>query len=265
MNQKISPKKSLGQNFLTNQKAILEIVNAGEIKKGENILEIGPGKGALTEKLLETGGKVLAIEKDRDLIWFLNEKFAKEIEKGDLTVKEGDILELDPKNLFKNQEYKIIANIPYYITGAIIEKFLSTDQKPLKMVLLVQKEVAERMIARDKKESILSLATKFYGTPKLVYRVSAGSFFPKPKVDSAVISINIDNKKVNKKEEEIYLNIIKKSFAHKRKMMLGNLKTEIKEIDWEKIFEELNINKKVRAEDLSKDDFLKITNKILNN
>ncbi|MEI6352988.1 MAG: 16S rRNA (adenine(1518)-N(6)/adenine(1519)-N(6))-dimethyltransferase RsmA [Candidatus Nomurabacteria bacterium] len=260
----MKPKKSLGQNFLTNQKAVLEIINAGEIKKGENILEIGPGKGALTEKLLETGGKVLAIEKDRELIWFLNEKFAKEIEKGDLIVKEGDILEIDPKNLFKNQEYKIIANIPYYITGAIIEKFLSTDTKPLKMVLLIQKEVAERMVARDKKESILSLATKFYGIPKLVYRVSAGSFFPKPKVDSAVISININNTKVDKKEEELYLNIVKKSFAHKRKMMLGNLKNEIKTVNWENIFEKLKINPKIRGEDLTKEDFLKITKEILN-
>ncbi|MFO0743933.1 MAG: 16S rRNA (adenine(1518)-N(6)/adenine(1519)-N(6))-dimethyltransferase RsmA [Candidatus Paceibacterota bacterium] len=260
----MKPKKSLGQNFLNNQKAIFEIIKAGEIVKGENILEIGPGKGALTEKILEAGGKVLAIEKDSDLIAFLTEKFEKEIKNKSFSLIEGDILEIDIEKIFKKDEkYKIIANIPYYITGAIIEKFLSINKKPEKMVLLMQKEVAERIIAKDKKESILSLATKLYGNVKMVYKVSAGSFFPKPKVDSAVISIDLYKEQINKELEKQYLNLVKKSFTHKRKIMIGNLKNEIKNVDWEEIFKKLKINTKIRAEDLSKDDFIKITNLII--
>ena len=264
MKSKLKPKKSLGQNFLNNQKAIFEIVKAGEIEKGENILEIGPGKGALTEKILEAGGKVLAIEKDRELIGFLTEKFEKEIKNEDITILEGDILEIDLEKIYKKGEkYKIIANIPYYITGAIIEKFLSIDKKPEKIVLLIQKEVAERIVAKNNKESILSLATKLYGEVKMIYKVSAGSFFPKPKVDSAVIAINLNKEKIDKNLENKYLEIVKKSFAHKRKIMLGNLKNEIKDINWEEIFNKLKINTKVRAEDLNKDDFLMITKSVL--
>lgn len=264
MKSTLKPKKSLGQNFLNNQKAIFEIISAGEIKKGENILEIGPGKGALTEKILEAGGKVLAIEKDRELISFLTEKFEKKIKSKQITILEGDILEIDLEKIYKKGEkYKIIANIPYYITGAIIEKFLSIDKKPEKMVLLVQKEVAERIIAKNHKESILSLATKLYGDVKMVYKVSAGSFFPKPKVDSAVISIDLYKEKLDKKLEKQYLEIIKKSFAHKRKIMLGNLKNEIKNIAWEDIFKKLKINEKVRAEDLNKNDFIKIVESVI--
>jgi 16S rRNA (adenine1518-N6/adenine1519-N6)-dimethyltransferase len=264
MKSTLKPKKSLGQNFLNNQKAIFEIISAGEIKKGENILEIGPGKGALTEKILEAGGKVLAIEKDRELISFLTEKFEKKIKSKQITILEGDILEIDLEKIYKKGEkYKIIANIPYYITGAIIEKFLSIDKKPEKMVLLVQKEVAERIIAKNHKESILSLATKLYGDVKMVYKVSAGSFFPKPKVDSAVISIDLYKEKLDKKLEKQYLEIIKKSFAHKRKIMLNNLKNEIKNIAWEDIFNKLKINEKVRAEDLNKNDFIKIAESVI--
>ncbi len=260
----MKPKKSLGQNFLTSGKAVFEIIKAGEIKKGETILEIGPGKGALTQELLKSGGKIIAIEKDRELISYLEEKFTKEIKNKSLKIIEGDVLDLDIEKIIKkDQKYKIIANIPYYITGAIIERFLSIKKTPELMVLLVQKEVAERIVARDKKESILSLAVKFYGIPKIIYKVSAGSFFPKPKVDSAVLKIVLNKIDKEKKSlEELYLNIVKKSFAHKRKMMLGNLKKEIKNIDWEEIFKRLNINIKVRGEDLSEKDFLNLAKKL---
>ena len=215
----------------------------------------------MTEDILKSGAKLIAIEKDRELISFLENKFENVIKEGNLRIIEGDILNINIEEIIKkNESYKIIANIPYYITGAIIEKFLSIDKKPTKMVLLVQKEVAERIVAKDKKESILSLATKFYSIPKIIYKVSAGSFFPKPKVDSAVLKITLlDTDKERKSLEKTYLNIVKKSFAHKRKMMLGNLKKEMLNVEWESIFEKLNIQNKVRAEDLSEQDFINIS------
>ncbi|MEA4910889.1 Ribosomal RNA small subunit methyltransferase A [bioreactor metagenome] len=261
----MKPKKSLGQNFLTNKKAIFEIVKAGDIEERDTILEIGPGKGALTEELLKSSAKkIIAIEKDKKLIPFLTEKFIEEIKTSRLILIEGDILDFEIEKLFKKDSYKLIANIPYYITGMIIEKFLSATKKPEKLVLLVQKEVAERIVARDKKESILSLAVKFYGNPKIIYKVSAGSFFPKPKVDSAVLKIETDNNVVFKKEfEERYFKLIKKSFSHKRKVMLNNLKKEYSEQDWDKIFEKLGLDKKVRAEDLEIESFLNITKELI--
>ncbi len=259
----MKPKKSLGQNFLTSGKAIFEIVRGGEINKGENILEIGPGKGALTEKILEAGGKVLAIEADKELIPLLENKFKKEIENENLKIIKGDILNINIEKYYKKEDsYKIIANIPYYITGAIIEKFLSVAKKPIKMVLLVQKEVAERIVARDKKESILSLAIKLYGNPKIIYKVGAGSFYPKPKVDSAVLSISINKPNLSSQKEKEYFNIIKSAFSHKRKVMLNNLKEKYKDKNLESIFTKLNIDKKARAEDLERDTFLKIVDLI---
>lgn len=260
----MKPKKSLGQNFLTSGKAIFEIVKAGEIRKGETVLEIGPGKGALTEELLKSNIKVIAIEKDRDLIPFLEGKFKEEIKNKKLEIIEGDILDLNIKKILNPKDkYKIIANIPYYITGAIIEKFLEEENSPEILVLLMQKEVAERIVARDKKESILSLAVKFFGTPKIVYKVSAGSFFPKPKVDSAVLKIEINKKnKEKEKIKDLYIQIVKKAFAYKRKMMLNNLKKETKDIAWDNIFEKLNINKNTRAEDLDENIFISIAKEI---
>lgn len=257
----MKPKKSLGQNFLTSIPAKLAIIKAGEIKKGDTILEIGPGKGSLTEELLKTGEKIIAIEKDGELIDFLNEEFSKEIKSGQLTILNEDILKLETKNL-KLKTYKIIANIPYYITGAIIEKFLTEEKQPEMMVLLVQKEVAERITTKDDKESILSLSVKAYGDPRIVYRVNKGSFHPIPKVDSAVLSIkNISrNNFINQIHEEKFFKIVKKGFSHKRKLLVSNLQELNTKEYWLKILEENKINKNIRSEDIKLHDWLKISN-----
>ncbi len=185
-----SPKKQFGQNFLTSIPARIAIVEAGEITKEDTVLEIGPGKGFLTKGLLEKGSHVIALEKDRDLLPLLQESFSSEVSSGQLTLLEGDVLAFDPSNSqLVTGNYKLIANIPYYITGAIISRFLSEVAQPSLMVILIQREVAERVVARDGKESLLSLSVKVYGEPKIVNRVSSGSFFPAPKVDSAVLQI----------------------------------------------------------------------------
>jgi len=256
-------KKSLGQNFLKSEPALKKMCEAGEINETDIILEIGPGKGALTTKLLLEAKKVLAIEKDRELFEFLKDKFSNEIKSGKLELLNEDILEIEPKDYgLKSGQYKIIANIPYNITGAIFKKFLSSNEQPKTMVLLVQKEVAERIVARNGKESILSLSVKAYGTPKYMMKVAKRFFTPAPKVDSAIIAItNISKNKFKTiAEESHFFNVIKTGFAHKRKVLRKNLEIlQKKPGQIDNIFEKLKINSKARAEDIKFEIWLEIS------
>ena len=247
-------KKSLGQNFLKSKPALNMMTNAGEVGNTDTIVEIGPGKGALTEKLLENGGHVIAIEKDRDLIDHLNERFATEIKDKKLEIINGDCLEYTPSS----EKYKLIANIPYNITGAILKKFLSNTNQPERMVLLVQKEVAERIVARDAKESILSISVKAYGTPKYMMKVEKRFFSPAPKVDSAIIAITGISKKnfKNQEQENRFFEIVKTGFAHKRKVLKKNLEDAIPKEKIAELFKTYNINEKVRAEDINLSNWL---------
>lgn len=254
-------KKALGQNFLKSEPALRKIVEAGEIKRGDVVLEIGPGKGALTKKLLEYAGMVIAVEKDRELFELLKIKFEKEVKANTLILVCEDILKFEITNykLFLRQDlksYKIIANIPYNITGAILKKFLTDEHQPEHMVLMVQNEVAKRIVARDKKESVLSISVKAYGEPRLVMKVPARYFSPAPKVDSAVIAISGISRKMfeeKKVSEEKFWEIVKLGFAHKRKKLSGNLKS----MDFTKK-EAFTPLRDKRAEDLSLDDWIKL-------
>lgn len=215
-------KKSLGQHFLTSRGAIAAIIDSADLNKKDVVLEIGPGKGILTEALLEKVGQVIAVEKDHELFLWLGIQFANEIRTKKLILLNEDILDYEPKG-----DYKIVANIPYNITGAIMEKFLSAKHQPSTMVLLVQKEVAERIVAKNEKESILSLSVKVYGEPKYIQTVKAGSFNPAPKVDSAILQINNISRnkfKQAKITEDDFFKIVKTGFAHKRKTISNNLK-----------------------------------------
>lgn len=253
-------KKSLGQNFLKSKPALAMMISAGEVNNIDTIVEIGPGKGALTEKLLENAGHVVAIEKDRDLIDFLKEKFADEIKDGKFELIQGDCLEWSPSEL-KSKNYKLIANIPYNITGAILKKFLSEKNQPERMVLLVQKEVAERIVARDGKESILSISVKAYGTPKYMMKVEKRFFSPAPKVDSAIIAITSISKNnfKNKDCEEKFFSILKSGFAHKRKVLKKNLEETLSKTEIVELFKRNNIDEKVRAEDIKLQNWLDFT------
>lgn len=259
-------KKSLGQNFLTSIPARIAIVNAGELTENDVVLEIGPGRGFLTRGLLDSDAKVIALEKDRELIPILSEMFASEIKTGQLTLIEGDALLFEPSNYKPlTSNYKLVANIPYYITGAILSRYLSHKNSPSKMVVLVQKEVAERVVARDNKESILSLSVKVYGEPKIVYRVNKGSFNPIPKVDSAVLQINNISQKnfKNQYQEEIFFKSLHAGFAHKRKFLISNLLEVFKENknreEFQKLFTKLKLSEKVRAEDVPLNIWLQIS------
>lgn len=270
------------------------------MNKEDVVLEIGPGKGALTSKLLEKAGLVIAIEKDRDLIEILEEKFKEEIEEGRFILINKDILELNLSEMSQNLllkslgnrvddgqrkfeasnfcafqkqilakensiNYKIIANIPYNITGAILKKFLTENMQPSLMVLMVQNEVAKRIVANNEGESILSISVKVYGQPKTIMKVQKKYFSPAPKVDSAIILINNINKDLFTKEninEEKFWSLVHAGFAHKRKVLISNLKNLDKNKDWKGIFSELNLNEKIRAEELKVDHWVKLTQSI---
>lgn len=252
----IFAKKSLGQNFLNSDGALAAIILAGKVSKGDTVLEIGPGKGALTKKLLATGAKVFAIEKDDRLIPVLEELFVKEIKSGKFTLIHGDVLEFNPTDhKLREGKYKLIANIPYYTTGELIRNFLSELPQPELMVILVQKEVAERIVSKDGKESILSISVKVYGEPKYIQTVKAGSFFPPPKVDSAILLIdNILKKNFTDISEQKFFEILRAGFAHKRKTLSGNLKAYTSKEQ----LASLGINEKERAEKLSLRQWLEI-------
>lgn len=258
----VHAKKSLGQNFLTSKSIARDIVRAATLGAGDTVLEIGPGKGFLTAELLASGAHVIAVEKDDRMIPLLKEKFADATKQGFLTLVHGDILEFvsDTQNI--PTPYKLVANIPYYLTGQIIRLFLEAKNKPERMILMVQKEVATRIVARDKKESILSIAVKAYGTPKLIKKVPARYFTPTPKVDSAVLSIeNISGKNFSDiATEKLFFDVMRTGFAHKRKVLAGNLKELFGE-NVTRILEEASIPKNVRAEDLSLAQWFSLTSR----
>jgi 16S rRNA (adenine1518-N6/adenine1519-N6)-dimethyltransferase len=255
-------KKSLGQNWLTSESAVKEIIKAADLKDGEQVLEIGPGRGVLTRALVEADAKVLAVEKDDDLIDELLEKFADQINDKKMFLIRGDVLDINFSTIFSplnttydslHTNYKLIANIPYYITGQVIRKFLSEEvNQPSQMVLMVQKEVAKRIVAGDGKESLLSISVKVYGTPKYIKTVPAGAFVPKPKVDSAILLIKnisrdffLPNQDGPEITEEKFFGLLKKGFAQKRKLLKGNLGVG------EDVLLSCHIPAKARAENLT--------------
>lgn len=240
----------LGQHFLNAEWVSRDLVAAVAPREGEVIVEVGPGKGALTEKLLATGNTVVAIEKDEALGEFLLEKFKDEIATGKLHLMIGDIRDGDTYDVLEERPYVVAANIPYYITGEIIRDFLTAKHQPRALALLIQKEVADRIVARDGKESILSLSVKVYGKPKVIAKVPAGCFNPPPSVDSAILLVeNVSRDFFLDASEEAFFKLIKAAFASKRKQLGGNL---------EKVFGDharraLNaagIDEKTRAEDV---------------
>ncbi len=225
-------KKSLGQNFLHTAHYVRAVADAGEVAAGDTVLEVGPGDGALTSELLARGAIVLAIEKDHRLIPLLQEKFKDAIVREQLYLVEGDALELLPGRLgLRSGEFKVVANIPYNITGALLRALLSGDTQPNVLVFLIQKEVAQRVVAKSSsskarpQESILSLSVKAYGTPTYVKTVPRGAFNPPPNVDSAILRVaNISRKNFSSTQhEQQFFNLIKAGFAQKRKLLRRNI------------------------------------------
>ena len=251
-------KKSLGQHFLRSKSHLGAVVTAGGVTHEDMVLEIGPGDGALTRELLITGARVVAIEKDSRLIPLLSVTFHREITSGQLQIIEGDALTFDP-SILQTNTWKVVGNIPYYITGALIRTFLTCSPQPSTLVFLIQKEVAER-IARSSKESLLSLSVKAYGTPTYVKTVPRGAFSPPPEVESAILSVLAISRKnfTSPLHEQKFFEVLHAGFAQKRKLLRRNVESALGSEAASKM-EEAGIPQSARAEDVHIKEWLTLS------
>ena len=312
----LRPNKLLGQNFLIDRSVLKKIIAAADLSKDDIVLEIGPGLGVLTEALAERAGQVIAVEKDKRMAEILEEKFSKS---DNVQIIFGDILKILPLGLplckrgikgdleqnkilpaspaggpnpllpkKGNNRYKVVANIPYYLTSHLIRKFLESNNPPQEMILMIQKEVAQRICAAPPKMSLLAVSVQFYAQPKIVSYVSKNSFWPRPKVDSAIIRItphssplckkgvrgDLEQNKILpaspaggpsppfvKEGADKFFKVVRAGFAHPRKQLINNLSQGLK-IDRAKIsatLKKIGLSPEQRAETLDVADWTKLT------
>lgn len=211
----LHPKKSLGQNFLIDKHALTKVIDAAQITSKDYVLEVGAGLGSLTYLLAQKAAYVSAVELDESLIPILQSELS---EFANASIIQGDMLELSPDKLISVSEYVVVANIPYYITSALIRHLLEAKQKPLRLVLTMQTEVAERICASDGKMSLLALSVQIFGKPEITGRISADCFFPKPTVTSAILRITLHSKpKIPPNDLDLLFQIAHAGFSQKRK------------------------------------------------
>ena len=220
----LHPSKRLGQNFLIDKSVLKKIIEAANLKPTDVVLEVGPGLGVLTLELTKHVKKIIAIEKDKRMVEIVKNVLA------DRNVKiiHGDILKLDIDSLkidwpLKIGHWKLVANIPYYLTSPLIRNFLESDKPPELLVLMIQKEVAQRICAKPPKMTLLSVAVQFYAEPKIISYVSKKSFWPQPKVDSAIIKIIPRATPTYGQHTDEFFKIVKISFSQPRKQIINNL------------------------------------------
>jgi len=256
------PSKGLGQNFLIDKNILEKIITASDIKSADTVLEVGPGIGTLTQELAKKAEKVIAVEKDETMVKILAETLAdfKNVE-----VISGDILEFDNSKFIRNskfetQNYKVVANIPYYLTSPLIRQFLEAENKPDFMVLMMQKEVAQRICSKAGDMSLLAVSVQFYAEPKIISYVSKNCFYPAPKIDSAIIKIT-PNKIPVPVDPELFFKIVKAGFSQPRKQLAGNLSAKLKLAKEQTIIwlAKNKIDPKQRAETLSIEDWKNLT------
>ena len=270
---KIKANKALGQNFLINQNVVDQIVESSHITKQDVVIEIGPGLGTLTKELLENAGKVICIELDKKMIKILADRFSLyenfEVIHGDvLKVRLNKIIkEEKEKNGFKSA--KIVANLPYYITTPIIMKLLEDRLDLESITVMIQKEVADRLIAipGEKETGAITYSVYYYASAEGIIEVPNDSFIPEPEVTSKVIKLTLRKEPpVEVKSRGVMFKIIKSAFMQRRKTLLNaltNTKVFMNKEEGLKILKELNLDENVRAEKLTLKDFAEITNKIL--
>lgn len=250
--EKFEHKKSLGQNFLTSDVVPTWMCDAGDVQPGDIVLEIGPGTGALTRVLLERGATVHAVETDDRALLILTTTFTGAISSGQLTLYRGDVRDFNLAELAATfGPYKIVANIPYYVSGFLLRTCLELPQPPTTLVFLMQKEVVSR-ITRDKKQSLLSLSVAVYGQPRYFKTVSRGHFNPPPKVDSAILVVtDISHQALPTiGDRDTFFQLLHLGLGQRRKQLVGNLSPTYGRTLIEQVFLDLGIQTLIRGEDL---------------
>ena len=261
----LRPKKSLGQNFLVDHNALLKIVRDSDVGYEDHVLEIGAGLGSLTRILAANAKTVTAIEIDEDLFPAL-EAVMRPFDNAQLIV--GDILNIPLETLFSEDGYQVVANIPYYITSAVIRHLLEATVKPERIVLTIQREVAERIMNQDEKMSLLALSVQIYGEAHLTSHIPAKCFYPEPKVDSSVLVIDVYSEpKLSTEGIHWLFRLAHAAFNQKRKMLRNSLKPVFGE-DSERVFlvlESVGIDTRRRPETLSLDEWIVLTEAVMRN
>ncbi len=255
----LRPDKNLGQNFLIDPTILEKICSIAGVTEQDLVLEIGAGLGHLTAQLAGSARQVIAVELDNRLIPPLKEAL---LHFSNVQIIQGDILQLDPGDILQENDYLVVANIPYYITSRIIRNLLETEHKPKQIILTIQYEVAQRVCARTGRLSLLALSVLMYGDPSLEMRVPAGAFYPAPKVDSAVIKINLyPEPLLIGSLRNHFFTVIKAGFLHKRKTLRNSLS---KGLGWAPakaadLLSAASVDPQRRAETLSLEEWLEVT------
>lgn len=249
-------RKGLGQNFLIDGGILKKIAAAAELTPSDTVIEVGPGLGVLTETLAEHAGKVIAIELDNNLADILKAHFK---DSNKVTVIQDDVLKVNPAEILGQQTgYKVVANLPYYITSAVIRHFLEAPVKPGTMVIMVQKEVAKQITAQPGEMSLLSVSVQLYGKPSVISKVSAQCFYPAPKVDSAILKIAVyPQPKIQTEDITGFFDIVRAGFSANRKQIVNSLSKSLKvpKSSIIPLLEKAGIDQQRRAETLTIDEW----------
>ncbi len=263
----LRPSKGLGQNFLANQATIEKIVAAAKLTPDDVVLEVGAGLGTLTERLARHAGHVVAVELDQRLLPVLQSVLA---DFDNITLIQGDVLALDPAALISaasihhpasNIQYKVVANLPYYITSAVLRHLLEANLKPQRMAITVQREVAERIVAKPGQMSLLAVSVQFYGRPRLLFRIKPGSFYPSPEVESAVVGIDLHaTPPVPVEDTAAFFHVARAGFAQRRKQLRNSLAAGLRQSPDEVAakLREVGVDPRRRAQTLSLEEWAKV-------
>lgn len=254
----IIPSKLRGQNYCVDSRVLDGVVAAAQLTQGEQVIEIGPGFGFLTERLIATGAQMKVVEIEEAAAAYVRDTFGKQIE-----VVQDDAIGYAKRTNFP-KEYSVVGMVPYSITSLLFRTFLERPDQPRQVVFVIQKEVAERICAKDGEKSLLSVAVQYYGAPKIISKVSHASFWPRPKVDSALIRVEITREFAD--SDAFFFRVVKAAFASKRKKMIRNIQAELGgELETLiSVFSSSGISENARAQELSIEQWILLTKELSN-
>jgi 16S rRNA (adenine1518-N6/adenine1519-N6)-dimethyltransferase len=252
------PNKAFGQNFLVDRSILLRIVEAAEIHPGDQVLELGAGTGVLTRELAKRARRVVAVELERNMLSLLGGTTRNYT---NVELIERNLLYVDPADIFGSEPYKLVANLPYYITAPTFRHFLESANPPRLIVVMVQYEVAQRIVAEPGDLSLLGVSIQFYGKPKIITHVPARAFYPAPKVDSAILRVDMkDEIPLTREQRDSFFRLVQAGFSERRKQLHNSLTHGLhrKDMEVRATLQAANIDPSRRAETLSIEDWLRL-------